>query len=108
MNDGPIQPTGQCKTKTSALKFLLLALVPSLCGLGLLKIDSRGGEGVTAIFLMANLFCTLAIGFGVTRSRIKSSWIRIVAALLISLVLFFINWGVLIFVDLIFFNPVRS
>jgi hypothetical protein len=92
-------------------RFLLLmtALVPSLFGLLLLwKVDPRGGGAVAALFLVVNLICSVAAGIVVSKSTRMSNLTRRVAAFFVGVVLFFVNWGVLILADLFLFNPIRS
>ena len=95
------------KNKLLLFTLLVVALIPSLCGLLLLKIDPHGGEKVTILFLLVNLFCSIVTGVGVARLRQTKDWVRVVVGFAASTVLFFINWAFLIFVDLIWFDPIR-
>ena len=105
MNNEPI-PAGSKKPSLS--KLLLLVLIPNLFWFILLKIDFRGGMGVTVLFLAVNLICSLIAGVGVARRREAGGLAGVLAAFFVGVILFFINWGIAISADLMFFNPIRS
>src|SRR5476649_2035691 len=106
MSNEPIQTSS--KRNPSIRKLLLLVLAPNLFWLILLNIDSRGGMGVTVLFLAANLICSVVVGVGVAHRLGKSGLATVIIAFFISVVLFFINWGIAIIADMMFFNPMHS
>jgi len=92
----------------SKFRRLLFALTPSIFGTLLLwKVDPRGGDAVTALFLFVNLICSIAIGIMTAKTMRKSRLIRVLTAFIAGFLLFFVSWAVLIIADLFFFNPIR-
>jgi len=97
MDTEPIQPVPEKKK----FGLLLWVVIPLLFCIILLGFDRRAGMGVTGVFLLVNLICSIMAGFGMVDERVKKGMPIGFRPFFIPIALFVLNWMIAIFVSLI-------